>query len=64
MLYTGGEVAGIKTDVSFDCGATASIVSKRLVEANRDKIVVRSSGLKIKTATNEIQQVLGITDEL
>ena len=62
ILKIEGLINGAKANCALDIGAVESIVSKRWVDANN--IVINSSDVQIKTATNEITTVIGETNEL
>ena len=48
--------------MSLDTGATVSIISKRVVDENKFKIL--PSDTRIKTADNSVSTVLGVTEKM
>jgi hypothetical protein len=62
LLQYHGSVNGIQADLYFDSGATASLISSRLVDIH--KIPITSSNVQIRSANNSIDEVKGITQFL
>ena len=57
LLSTYGLVNGVELQLSFDTGATASIISLTVVKKYKFRIL--PSDIKIKTADNTITKVIG-----
>jgi hypothetical protein len=62
LLTVDGMVGDVRMQLSFDSGATASIISADVVNKHGFKIL--SSDVKIKTADNTVKKVVGITEPL
>ena len=62
MLFTYGFIDGHKAELFLDCGATISILSYKFVK--RNNIGFFDSDTKIKTASNQIIPILGMTENL
>ena len=62
ILGTNGTIGGVSMNVSFDSGATASIMSRKIVDKYEFKII--PTNIKIKTADNTKSKVDGITETL
>jgi hypothetical protein len=62
MLYVRGTVQQIPMKLYFDTGATASIISARMV--HQHQFLIKQSDLKIKSANNSITPVIGITETM
>ena len=62
LLGTVALIKGKRVDVFFDTGATSSIISSRIVEQFKWK--VNPSNIKIKSANNAVDYVMGVTDKM
>jgi hypothetical protein len=62
LLKINGTVNGIAADLYFDSGATASLISSRLVKTHN--IPISPIEVQIRSANNSIDQVKGITSFL
>jgi hypothetical protein len=60
ILGTDGYVNEIKLKVSFDSGATATIIAYDVAE--RDYFKILPSEVKVKTADNTVSEVIGVTE--
>ena len=54
-----GTVNGVRLKMALDSGATCSIIATRV--AKQYNLEIRSSDVRVRTATNEIEQVEGVT---
>jgi hypothetical protein len=64
LLSTVGRMNGKSIRFAFDSGATASILSKKVLEKNPGLTTVRESDIQLKAANNDVSPVLGITDHV
>ncbi|RMZ95048.1 hypothetical protein BpHYR1_019822, partial [Brachionus plicatilis] len=62
LLYISATINGITLTIALDSGCTTSILSRKFVE--RNKITVKESDIRIKTADNNIVKVNGKTEAL
>jgi hypothetical protein len=62
MLYVIGTVQQIPMKLYFDTGATASIISAKMV--HQHQLLIKPSEIKIKSANNAITPVIGVTETM
>ena len=57
-----GTVNGVEMKMALDSGATCCIISARVARENQFKVL--DSEIKIKVATNEVENVVGVTEPM